>query len=219
MKNINKLRLIVLLPLFVIFTTPTLVNAKESITYNDSLYAENVNVVLTNKQTGEKIEFKDDIKPVIIKKTNRSNDDSEKYEAIYDVFVKFENNKPVSITPRASSSFGKEDAGVRAYVSVYYTLNSNNTKISITKISGGWTPESLYLVSDRRVVLKQSFYGKSMSKTPSSNSFEYETGWGYVSFVSGGKGPSFTTQATISVPGMSGSSYYLELQNNFPQIS
>lgn len=215
MKKITKL--ITSTMLLVTLISPTIVSAKELKYSDENFPTDNLTATLTDKQTGETIELKEDIEPIVIRKSSRSNDGSEIYEATYEVFIQFENDKPVSISPRSAESSSKYEAGVKAYATVMYTLNSSETKISVDGISGGWRPDSLYMVSDRRVVLKEARFGKALIKTPSSNTFNYTTNWGYRPYVQGDYGGSFVMDATITVPGMSGTEHLLSFSHNFPK--
>lgn len=114
-----------------------------------------------------------------------------------------------SITTLDSSGGSKEEGGCEATLKISYNLSSNNEKIQITKISGGWNPSSLVVVSDREAAVTDGRippFNKILRKNPTSNSFNYSTGWGYVDFVPGTDytGARGYTEATLSVPGMGG---------------
>lgn len=220
-KLINWILSIMLLTSFI---APISVNSKEYNSSTNESFVENATATVTTySKTGETSELKTEIEPTVIKKASNSSSRSingeEEFEATYEILVEFKNNTPVALLSADGQDFAKTEEGVRATAKVYYTLNSDNTKIKITRITGKWEPlSSLYLVSDKRVVLNRSHYDtNSLIREPIDNEFDYYTNWGYSSYVKGEYGPNFSTQGTITIPGMSGTYHIITLAHHFPK--
>lgn len=122
-------------------------------------------------------------------------------------------------TTRTSQPGGKDDgSGVSVLFHVVYTISSNHEQIKVSRIYGSWTPSSnLFTVSNREVGMHAGLDSPgTLRKYPSSNSFDYSTGWGYCNFVPAGDASPFAwADATITVYGMSGS-HLLTASLSFP---
>ncbi|MEO2212580.1 hypothetical protein ABGV40_17185 [Paenibacillus amylolyticus] len=111
---------------------------------------------------------------------------------------------------------GKTENNVKAYLSITYNHRNNKQEIQITKFSGYWEPKnSLMLVSNRSASVTDGVglgVGKVLRNNPTSNTFSYNTGWGYVNWYpdSSVSGPRGNTEATVTATGM-GSGYNLFL--------
>ncbi|NMM52485.1 hypothetical protein [Paenibacillus aquistagni] len=167
----------------------------------------NVEAVLTNNETGDMVDYKvKDAKRNAIK----MHSDGAITES-YEIMVSY----PVSpITPYDSVGGSKEENLVKATLSITYYTRTNSSSatdqdIKITNITGGWQLQSQYLtVSNRTAAVTDGVpFGKVLKKNPTSNTFNYDTGWGYVEFYphSDISGPRGYTEATIEADGMGGS--------------
>lgn len=114
---------------------------------------------------------------------------------------------------RSSISSEQEKASIRAKLTLTYSISGEQIKVS--KISGFWECiDNNYSMtfSNREVNVNDGRplnTGKVMEKHPTTNSFSYDTGWGYVQYypnssdaMSGARGYS---EATGSIDGMGGS--------------
>lgn len=115
---------------------------------------------------------------------------------------------------RSSISSEQEKASIHAKVTLTYSISSDQNYIKVSKISGFWEcidDNYSMTFSDRKVMVTDGvpMTGKVMNKYPTTNSFSYDTGWGYVDYypnvadaMSGARGSS---EATGSIDGMGGS--------------
>lgn len=105
---------------------------------------------------------------------------------------------------------------MKARIDITYNHRNNKQDIQITKFTGSWTPEnSLMLVSNRTAAVTDGTglgVEKVLRYTPTSNTFSYNTGWGYVSWYpdTNISGPRGNSEATVTATGM-GSGYNLFL--------
>lgn len=185
--------------IFGLFATDA-AHANEDTTDLGTLNKSQVKISVTNDQTGETkflntIDTKNRMKVNSIKSTNES------LEVGYDVFVPIEDS---DIMPFTDSGGTKNSGGVTAKLNVNYDVSSNGEKIRLNKVYGSWTPSSnMYSLSTRKVNAHSgSIHGKSLSKTPASNSFSYTTGWGYNYFATGQASPRAWSSAKVHVSGM-----------------
>ena len=188
-----------------------------------TLAAENTNDVtdsvvakITNEETGETIVL--DVDDITFSRSVESNANpinsrtswrlGTTEETIVDTYTaKFAIPSDNSKT-RSSASGNKEENYVIATGTVVYTKNGEH--ITISRCYGGWTTTSQYIyMTDREVWLYSGIPGGSyLSKTPTSNSFDYYTSWGETLYYPGTdySGPRLFTTATARVSGMN--SYY-----------
>lgn len=137
---------------------------------------------------------------------------TDELEVTYDVSfdLPIENNSMA----RNSISQEQEEASVRATFKMVYYLSSDKENIKITNFSGPWecTSSAYSMTFSNRVAsvnAGQSIWADTIKKYPTSNSFSYDTGWGYVPYypactdaLSGARGYS---EATATIDGMGGS--------------
>ncbi len=119
---------------------------------------------------------------------------------------------------RSTEDKGKTEGGVTIRFSVVYTISANKEDIKVSRIYGNWTPSAnFYIVTNRTVGIHAGLDGPSpLVRHPSTNSFDYSTGWGYNGFVVGANGSPFAwADAVILVSGMSGS-HTLNCGMSFP---
>ncbi len=134
----------------------------------------------------------------------------------YSAFVPIPTYATLSTTQPGGKSDG---SGVSVLFYVVYTISTNHEKIKVSRIYGSWTPTSnLYAISNREVGMHAGLDSPgTLLKYPSSNSFDYSTGWGYCNFVTAGDASPYAwADATISVYGMSGT-HSLTVGFSFPE--
>lgn len=111
---------------------------------------------------------------------------------------------------RDAVSGSVEEADCKAILNITYSLNSTREKIKITNISGSWTPQNRFIVVSDRVASVTDgafpFLNKTLTKYPDSNTFNYNTGWDYLTYYprteyTGARG---YTEATLTIPSMGG---------------
>lgn len=209
------IKLFMSLSVMICLMTPVFAKTENSQSREKDINLYEAKATLLNKDTGVVSEVNPRISQIKVQNMSMLSDEV-LYEVTYEVSIDVDNKGEIALLN--SEDFGYEEAGVTAYATVGYTFKNSNSLLKISYIKGGWTPSnSLYAVSNRSVKLYQYIVtGKSLSKKPGSNSFNYETGWDYVTYVQKPYGASFYTQATIKVQGMSGTSYDLKLQSQFP---
>lgn len=93
----------------------------------------------------------------------------------------------IEIAPRQSITTEKEEASVRARLKITYFLSADKEEIQVTNISGSW--EGIYnytmYFNDSEVMVTNGVPERvspdnTLKAYPESNSFSYDTGWGYV---------------------------------------
>lgn len=166
---------------------------------NEILHNNKVKVTITNDQTGEvttlnQIDLKNNAKTNSIAYNNKS------ISLGYEVFI------PIGegITPFESTGGTQTSGGVTAKLNVDYDVNSTNEKVRLNRVYGSWTPSSsLYTLSNRSVNAHSGVItGKKLTKSPTSNTFSYTTGWGYNDRAWGDNAPRAWSSAKIHVQGM-----------------
>lgn len=154
--------------------------------------------VLTDNRTGEtkEIPLERVCEPQVMSSANGTT-----YSVSYNAFVPI----PTSdIQPLSEIIGGKDENGVRVTITVVYEISRDHEDIKIKQIYGGWEPSSnLYIVTDREVGLYNFATGDRLRKYPTTNTFNYTTGWGYGSFIVGNTGAPYTwADAVIEIYGM-----------------
>lgn len=110
----------------------------------------------------------------------------------------------------------KTENNVKAVLDITYNHRNNKEDIQITNLSGSWTPQNSQMIVSNRTASVNDGRGAGVEKilryTPTSNTFSYNTNWGYVAWYpqTNYSGPRANTEATVSVSGM-GSGYNLFL--------
>ena len=158
------------------------------------------------------IELSDDVvsqKPVI----TRNNTDGEVRREI-----SFSGDIPLfadtsTIKPCSDIQTNKDEAFVRANLKITYTVKPSQEEIRVEAVSGSWTQASSSFTmtfSDRQVMVADGVpLGRKNWYYPSSNSFYYSTGWGYVikypSSSSAYTGAGGFSSVVAAISGMGGS--------------
>lgn len=106
----------------------------------------------------------------------------EEYDAIFDEQI---SDATFSLLNYEDTT--KQDYPITGYLKITYSLSSTPQypTIKITNVSGNWTwPSALDMDINEREVLAYDGLpfqrGDELVKYPSSNTFNYDTGWGYV---------------------------------------
>ncbi|MDW0110060.1 hypothetical protein [Sporosarcina aquimarina] len=179
-----------------------------------------VQVSITNDQTGETT-FLDPIvteitKPFSVNSDKNSVDSENNSVEGYEVFIPLEFLNPSDIKPFVQEGKDKKENGVTAKIFVDYVLNASGTQIRLDSVWGSWTPDSMYVVTNRKVNAHSSTYwGYKLSKTPAYNTFFYNTGFNYNTRVLGDGGPRAWSSAKVHVTGMEGSTHTITVDFNF----
>lgn len=132
------------------------------------------------------------------------------YEQSIETTFKF----PAQISPLTNQGGDRDNGDVYAKVSLNYDYLKNSNQIRINTLSGYWTPLNNFILIDNRKTGCHNGvpYGSSITKYPTSNTFSYNTGWGYVDFYPGSliSGARAYSEARVIIPGM-GSGYIFKL--------
>lgn len=205
----KSIKLICSLFMFISLFSPMNVSANENPVMDEPKVVVNAKLIEINEETGEETVKIVEVDNSMFNEKNNSKKNESTSEL--EIFVPIETNNSISLFD--SQSVSKEEAGVKASLTLTYTLNSNMTMIKITKFSGSWTYNSeIYTVSDRKAGCHDlTGWGHYVTLEPIGNSFTYWPSWDYVSRIYGVDGPTAFMDCTIRVIGMSGTSYRLEL--------
>lgn len=198
-------------------------HASEELSDFEKLDLAKVKVSITNDQTGETT-ILDALTPKVMINSNdmginsiKSNDES--VVGGYDVFIPIEYPISPEITPFDDSGGTKKSGGVTARLFANYDLKktSKSQEIRVNSIYGSWSPSSgMYSLSTRKVDAHSgAIHGKSLSKKPSSNSYTYDTGWGYNVYATGQAIPRAWSSAKVHISGMS-ATHTITLEITYP---
>ncbi|MGE7909661.1 hypothetical protein [Lysinibacillus xylanilyticus] len=191
--------------------------ARDDLANSKLLDDAQVKVSITNDETGE-TKFLD---PIILEnnlKVRSFESDNESEVFGYDVFIPIENQNSLNITPYDIGGGSTTESGITARLYAEYILRSNNTEIKLNKVYGGWTTShQMYGLSNRTVNAHSgSALGTSLpTKKPTSNSFNYTTGFGRNMFGGGDGSPRAWSSVKVSVTGMTSTST-VKLYVTFP---
>ena len=125
----------------------------------------------------------------------------------YEVFIPIATASDIMLADSTSGS--QTSNGVTAKLTVEYEVNSTNEMVKAKKIYGSWTPsENFYYLSNRYVMLHAGVgSGNKIEKYPTTNSFNYSTGWDFNYRYWGDVSPRGISEANIHISGMSGYNY------------
>ena len=134
-------------------------------------------------------------------------------EVEYDMTLKLPADNGIMLCDSVSNE--KEESSIRAKIKLTYSWANNKNDIKISNVSGSWEcTSSKYSMSfsNRTVGVNDGRplgTGKSITEHPTSNTFSYNTGWGYVQYnpqsTTAMTGPRAYSEATGSINGMGGS--------------
>lgn len=208
MKKLLKLVTSISFMLGLVFLLPSISNANERLVNDND---GKLKVSITDNQTGTtKVLDPKDIKVVPNKGETQamafSSSGKSSIEG-YDVFIPIEGHKSTGVSPFIIGGGNTTSGGVTAKLYVDYDISTDNKKVRLNKVYGSWAPSSsMYLVSNRKVDAHTGYMiGKKISKTPTSNTFSYTTGWGYNERGFDILAPRAWSSATVKVSGMGGS--------------
>lgn len=137
----------------------------------------------------------------------------------YDMTLKLPADNGIMLCDSVTNE--QEESSIRAKIKLTYSWANNKNDIKISNVSGSWEcTSSKYSMSfsNRTVGVNDGRplgTGKSITEHPTSNTFSYNTGWGYVQYnpqsTTAMTGPRAYSEATGSINGMGGS-YTILLQ-------
>lgn len=158
--------------------------------------------VLSNTEEGQRVAYK--VKSALTQKI-----DEHQYVSSYEIFVPFDE---AEIKPFSYVGSEKEDNGIIAKLKITYFLRSGGEEIKITNISGSWTGSiSSVETKDREVAVTDGagvagIGSKVLRWNPTSDTFDYDTGWGYVQNMPHSAeamtGPRGYSEVYYRIPGM-----------------
>lgn len=179
---------------------------------------------IKNLKTGE-IEFINEVSVTTISShylTDANGSQTETVQTSCEAFFPIESNETL-LQPLDSESGNKNAGGVTATVTVVYQFNQQQDKIKTIRCYGSWSPDSgLYYLTNRNVVvIPGALTGYSLNKYPTSDYFDYYTGWGYLTRQPDGTyQQQANTYATVYVGGMeSAGGYQLSLHLYYGSFS
>ncbi|MBC1373717.1 hypothetical protein HB847_15290 [Listeria booriae] len=179
-------------------------HASENPIDSQSPIANDVTITITNDQTGEVTNITPNEEPNLEVDPDDSINpfDNSSLEA-YDVYIPIETTGNVKLLRDAFGNT-KTAGGVTAKLNVDYNTSANNEQVKLNKVYGSWKPSNnMYYLTDRKVGAHSGVaYGKTINKTPTTNSFNYTTGFGYNKRVWGQAAPRAWSSAKIHVSGM-----------------
>lgn len=164
----------------------------------------NTVATITNSETGE-TQILIPKKGSTVSTYNTSNSTQKSYEATFEI--------PNQISTFDYSSGSKYKNYVTVKGTIYY--DTKGDKIKVTKATGSWKGKFSYMYFTKRKIYIHRGDGKVLKKAPSTNSFSYKTGWGYVitrpqTDISG---PRLIMDATAMMSGMT-AKYFITLTVN-----
>ena len=131
----------------------------------------------------------------------------------YDMTLKLPADNGIMLCDSVTNE--QEESSIRAKIKLTYSWANNKNDIKISNVSGSWEcTSSQYSMSfsNRTVGVNDGRplgTGKSITEHPTSNTFSYNTGWGYVQYkpqsTTAITGPRAYSEATGSINGMGGS--------------
>lgn len=131
----------------------------------------------------------------------------------YDMTLKLPADNGIMLCDSVTNE--QEESSIRAKIKLTYSWANNKNDIKISNVSGSWEcTSSKYSMSfsNRTVGVNDGRplgTGKSITEHPTSNTFSYNTGWGYVQYnpqsTTAMTGPRAYSEATGSINGMGGS--------------
>ena len=131
----------------------------------------------------------------------------------YDMTLKLPADNGIMLCDSVSNE--QEESSIRAKIKLTYSWANNKNDIKISNVSGSWEcTSSQYSMSfsNRTVGVNDGRpvgTGKSITEHPTTNTFSYNTGWGYVQYypqsTTAMTGPRAYSEATGSINGMGGS--------------
>ena len=133
------------------------------------------------------------------------------------VFIPLESNNE-GIMPASTVTGGQENSGVTANMAVNYDYDKTNNLLRVNSVSGSWTPSSsYYYLGNREVGAHAGSPNKLvLNKYPTTNTYSYTTGWGYVPRYWDTFSARAWSEADIYISGMSGTAGHITVEFTFP---
>lgn len=171
-----------------------------------------------NKNNTEEIFY---VEPQIVvsklQKRSNNEDGSTSYAATCTVFIPLNVNANGGLT-RGETIGGQANDGVRGMMTVYYDYIPSDNLLRTNAVEGSWTMNSTYYYLGNREVGLHSGTGNGylLEEHPTTNSYEYITGWGYVNRYWDTLSARAWSEADIYISGMSGTSGHITVDFAFP---
>ena len=170
-----------------------------------------VHVKVVDNLTNEIIEY--DIADEQVTSISDQNMKTGEQKVEYDMTLKLPADNGIMLCDSVTNE--QEESSIRAKIKLTYSWANNKNDIKISNVSGSWEcTSSQYSMSfsNRTVGVNDGRplgTGKSITEHPTSNTFSYNTGWGYVQYnpqsTTAMTGPRAYSEATGSINGMGGS--------------
>lgn len=171
-----------------------------------------VHVKVVDNLTNEIIEY-DIADEQVTSSISNQNMKTGEQKVEYDMTLKLPADNGIMLCDSVTNE--QEESSIRAKIKLTYSWANNKNDIKISNVSGSWEcTSSKYSMSfsNRTVGVNDGRplgTGKSITEHPTSNTFSYNTGWGYVQYnpqsTTAMTGPRAYSEATGSINGMGGS--------------
>ena len=171
-----------------------------------------VHVKVVDNLTNERIEY-DIADEQVTSSISDQNMKTGEQKVEYDMTLKLPADNGIMLCDSVTNE--QEESSIRAKIKLTYSWANNKNDIKISNVSGSWEcTSSKYSMSfsNRTVGVNDGRplgTGKSITEHPTSNTFSYNTGWGYVQYnpqsTTAMTGPRAYSEATGSINGMGGS--------------
>lgn len=171
-----------------------------------------VHVKVVDNLTNEIIEY-DIVDEQVTSSISDQNMKTGEQKVEYDMTLKLPADNGIMLCDSVTNE--QEESSIRAKIKLTYSWANNKNDIKISNVSGSWEcTSSKYSMSfsNRTVGVNDGRplgTGKSITEHPTSNTFSYNTGWGYVQYnpqsTTAMTGPRAYSEATGSIDGMGGS--------------
>ncbi len=91
-----------------------------------------------------------------------------------------DSTKPGVVAPRSSVGGNHDNGSVKSSITIQYSLNTKGDQIRTEKVTGSWTPDPGFGLKDRKVeIYSGGGLPSIIKKAPTTNSYSYNTGWGF----------------------------------------
>ena len=171
-----------------------------------------VHVKVVDNLTNEIIEY-DIADEQVTSSISDQNMNTGEQKVEYDMTLKLPADNGIMLCDSVTNE--QEESSIRAKIKLTYSWANNKNDIKISNVSGSWEcTSSQYSMSfsNRTVGVNDGRMlgtGKSITEHPTTNTFSYNTGWGYVQYnpqsTTAMTGPRAYSEATGSIDGMGGS--------------
>lgn len=176
-----------------------------------------VKVTFTNAETEKVVYFEPEEVRISSQESLMSSSSSANQTMTCSVFIPLESNNE-GIMPASTVTGGQENSGVTANMAVNYDYDKTNNLLRVNSVSGSWTPSSsYYYLGNREVGAHAGSPNKLvLNKYPTTNTYSYTTGWGYVPRYWDTFSARAWSEADIYISGMSGTAGHITVEFTFP---